>query len=323
MSAPLAAAFTTIRVVNRLLLGTLMQAVSAGRIGRDFVDALILMAIVQANIAPVMRDPELNRTFSTLGDPPPDALRRPVSVNAVAQSLKIPYETVRRRIGRLAREGACEFRPGGVVVPTRELLTPAHMAAMLQIWEAMRAFYYRLCDAGVFEDLVSKVERERWATNSDEIPVRAAMRAGSDFVLRFAFNVEQIFASLLEAVVWLAIMLANIEALPDSEVGGPSASPADFIADSRRRPVRTPEIALRLGTPTETIRRQVAHLLEIGFVVRTRGGLVIPAEVLARPNATRLMGDNLVDLQRLFSQLAQLGVLGLWDRQREAMRGAA
>lgn len=323
MSAPLDVPFTTIRVVNRLLLRPLMQAAAAGRMGRDFVDALILMAVVQANIAPVTRDPDLNRAFSTLDDPPPDELRRPVSVNAVAQSLKMPYETVRRRVRRLAETGACEFRSGGVVVPTTELRTPAHMASMLQIWEAMRAFYYRLCDAGVFDDLVSRDSRERWAANSDEIPVRAVMRAGSDFVLRFADNVEQVFANLLEAVVWLAIMLGNTEALADSETGGPGAAANDFVDDSLRRPARARDVAERLGAPAETIRRQVAHLLEIGFVVRVRGGLVIPAEVLSRPNATRLMHDNFVDLQRLFAQLARLGVLGLWDRQREAVRGAA
>jgi DNA-binding Lrp family transcriptional regulator len=309
-------------LINRALLASVMQAVAIGRMGRDFVDALILTAVVQANIAPIMRDPELSRAYAAYPEPPPDELRRPVSVNAVAESLRIPYETARRRILRLAAAGACEVTAAGVIVPARELATPAHMAAMMQLWALMGRLHRQLAEAGVLDVLVPPGDHERWAPAGGEVPVRAVMRAASDFVLRFAANVEQVFGGLVEAIVWLQILLANTEAIGADEAGGPGESADDFVDDARRRPVRAREVAERLAAAPETVRRYVEHLLEQGLCIRTRRGLLVPAEVLARPAAVRVMRENVTDLQRLFTALARLGVLGAWEGQAAAA-GAA
>jgi hypothetical protein len=58
-----------------------------------------------------------------------DYPRRPISINAIAKSFSIPYETTRRAVSQLIAEGLCERVAGGVVVPPSvlqgEMLRPA------------------------------------------------------------------------------------------------------------------------------------------------------------------------------------------------------
>ena len=81
------------RVANRLML----DLAKMGGYGRDVIDGILLTAINQANVLPIMRDPQIQRRYATLDNPPPDELRRPVSISAVASSLHVPFETARRR----------------------------------------------------------------------------------------------------------------------------------------------------------------------------------------------------------------------------------
>ena len=50
------------------------------------LESLLVMAINQANIAPLTRDPAARSRYGALEAPAPDEIRRPVSVRAVAAS---------------------------------------------------------------------------------------------------------------------------------------------------------------------------------------------------------------------------------------------
>jgi DNA-binding Lrp family transcriptional regulator len=301
----------TLRAVHRLAAPCILDAVMVGRLDREFVDALILLAVVQANVAPLMRDRDAQRAYASYDAPPPDELRRPVSINAIAHSLRLPYETVRRRVMRLAKSGACEVSAHGVVVPARELASPQHMAALLGIWEQIRRLYYRLRDLGVLDALVEPHDRSRPAADVAPPPLRAVIRIASDYMLRTVDNVTRQFDGLISGLIWHAVMSANREHL---EAG---------VEDGQPRPVRTAQIAERLAAPAETVRRHVVELLDAGLCQRVRGGLVVPAEVLGRPTALQAMQNNFADLQRMFAGFAQLGVLTEWDRQSPPLEGVA
>jgi hypothetical protein len=311
--------FATIRLVNRLAAPCILDAALATRLGRDFLDALIVLAVVQANVTPLIRNPELQRAYAGYDEPPPDDLRRPVSISAVAHSLRLPYETVRRRIARLAGLGTCEVCAQGVLVPARELSSPEHMAAMLVVWEQIRKLYCRLRDL----DLLEGVLKPPAQPPEGSPPLRAVARVASDYILRVVENVSREFPGLIAGIVWLAVLRGNTDRLPDTEAGAAGVAAADFIPDARRRPVRVAELARELDAPQETIRRYAAELTAQGLLTRTRKGLLAPAEVLARPKAVALMRDNFTDLVRMYAGLAQLGVLAEWDRQFPRLRGAA
>jgi len=298
----------TLRAVNRLAAPCIIDALMVGRRDRDFHDALILLAVVQANVAPLMREGEAQRAYANPDAPPPDELRRSVSMNAIAQSLRLPYETVRRRLLRLAAADACEITPHGVIVPTRELASPEHTAALFAVWEQIRRLYYRLRDLGVLDALMQPQARE---PAQRQPPLRAVIRIASDDMLRAVDNVGGQFEGLISGLVWFTVMSANREHLEGLEE--PSAP----------RPASASAIARRLAAPIETVRRHANELIVAELCKRTRGGLVVPPEVLARPQAQRTMQTNFTDLQRMFAGFAQLGVLAEWDRRSPPLRGVA
>src|SRR5690349_5823504 len=107
------APISSIRVAARLGNGFALDLVKLGGFGRDVIDGLLLVAISQANVAQITRSPELQRTYARLDEAPPDDLRRPVSINAIAGSLRIPFETARRRIASLAEADVVRMTPKG------------------------------------------------------------------------------------------------------------------------------------------------------------------------------------------------------------------
>ena len=86
--------------------------------GGDMVHGVILLTIIHANTT-LLRLSNGDRDYDALSGAPDDSLRRPVSVYAVARQLGLPYETVRRHVGKLMEEGRClRLGPrGGVIVP--------------------------------------------------------------------------------------------------------------------------------------------------------------------------------------------------------------
>lgn len=78
----------------------------------DVLRALVYTAIWTANVKHV------TNTSPMVPDVLPDDVRQPVSVLAISNSLRLPYETVRRHVLGLQKEGICQ-RVGaqGLVVP--------------------------------------------------------------------------------------------------------------------------------------------------------------------------------------------------------------
>jgi DNA-binding transcriptional regulator YhcF (GntR family) len=81
-----------------------MIGVAAG-LDHDYALAVVYMAILQANLAPLMEDPALSARYAAIDTIVPEDLRRPISVHALAGSLHMPYETTRRCVGRLIDKG--------------------------------------------------------------------------------------------------------------------------------------------------------------------------------------------------------------------------
>src|SRR6185436_6308089 len=132
------------RVAGRLANGFALDLVKLGGFGRDVIDGLLMAAISQANVAQITRSPELQRTYATLDQPPPDELRRPVSISAIANSLRIPFETARRRITALSELGIVKTVPKGVIIPTGPLNSPFYRMGAEAHYQLVRNLYFRL-----------------------------------------------------------------------------------------------------------------------------------------------------------------------------------
>lgn len=303
------ASISTLRVAGRLANAFALELVKLGGHRREVADALLRAAILDSNLAHFSRDPAFQRAYATADADPPDDLRRPATINAIATSLKMPFETVRRRIGGLVETGVCAMTPGGVIVP-QAMTSSAFYRQNLQVQhEMLRALYHRLRAI----DVVPPPEpAEPWR---GEPPVRLSGRLVVEFVLRFVEAPLGHVGDPVTTLTGLEIIRANTEDWADTEAGEEGEGAEAFVPDSRRRPVSIAELGDRLGVPGETIRRHVARLVEAGLCRRERGGYIVPAEALAQPVVMSFAARNLMNLHRMFAGLAEFGVLAEWERE--------
>lgn len=117
--------------------------------GGDLLEGLIMHGIMAGNIGYFDEDPDNAGQYTSLDDVPPDSVRRPISVLAVAGSLGIPYETVRRHVSRLVKAGRCVRVKGGVLAPAAVIKRPGTDADILSNMANLRRLYRALKRAGV------------------------------------------------------------------------------------------------------------------------------------------------------------------------------
>jgi DNA-binding Lrp family transcriptional regulator len=281
----------------RLSFAFLLDEMAGGIAGLEPVDALLVMAVNQANIAPLTRDPDARARYGQLDTPAPDADRRPVSVNAVAASLGLPFETVRRRLRRLAAADVCRTTAEGVVAPASFLASPPYLQSVVQGHGRLRAFYDELLAAGLVEDLPPPAYAPE-----PHVPVRAAARLLSDYVLRTSEGLMREAGNVISTLILTALLAYSLRTEP--------------------APLTVKAIAEPLALPVETVRRHLIQLAEDGLCERAQGGSLMTAAVLSRPGLQALFSDNAKHVQRLLAGLAERGVIRAWDALR-ATAGAS
>jgi DNA-binding transcriptional regulator YhcF (GntR family) len=95
--------------------------------GGHLVDGVILITLLSGNVAPLVEKDGL--AFAAQNEIPPDNLRKPVTVYALAKQLRLPYETARRHVQRLEDRGLCvRVAREGLIVPQAvvDSLAPSH-----------------------------------------------------------------------------------------------------------------------------------------------------------------------------------------------------
>lgn len=312
----------SMRVAGRLANAFALDLVKLGGLGRDVVDGLLLAAISQANVSQITRSPELQRQYATLDQPPPDELRRPVSISAVANSLRMPFETARRRIAALIDLGVVRSMPRGVIIPTGPMSSPLYRETSEAHYRLVRDLYFRLRGIGLLDDLPRP---NGPPFDPEHPPVRLVIRLSSDYVLRLAEPLTVHVGDLVSGLIMMQVIQANTEDLPDSEGGAADTDwAADaFVPDSLRKPVRASGVSERLGIPQETVRRHLNRLVAADRCERIGDGFVVRSRILARQPIVQFMVDNQSHLHRLYAGLADFSVLSEWEREILAMRGAA
>jgi DNA-binding Lrp family transcriptional regulator len=298
--SPQLAAVLRERVIGDLSLDFLVDVAGVGVADLDSADALLVMAINQANILPLTQDPGARRRYGDLSAPAPDNERRPVSISAMALSLGLPFETARRHVHRLAAQGVCAIEDRGVIVPAAFLSSPAYLASVMQAYARLRTFHDDLRSLGLLRPLPAPA----FPTEGEGL-MRGAARLVSDYLLRVAAGVVRVAGDRMSALALLGAAAGGTEA--------PTLTGDGQVRPGVRRPVRPAELARRLRLPAETTRRQLLRLVEEGVVARTDLGFMVTEEMLASRPWRAVLKANAADVQRLFDGLAVRGVIALWD----------
>ena len=92
---------------------------------------IVALTIISANTAYLDTRGGEGRRYAGIDEPLPDEARRPISIKGIADSLSLPYETVRRRVERMLEANACVRVQRGVIIPAVLLSTPVAIQAML------------------------------------------------------------------------------------------------------------------------------------------------------------------------------------------------
>jgi hypothetical protein len=271
----------------------------------DLLDAQIFTAALDANMGPVKRTPDLWPTYGGARVSTPDDLRRPVSISALAHSLCLPFETVRRRVLKMACSGLCVICPQGVIVPHCAVTSKDYVAQQRARFDRARGFYDTLRGAGA---LPTFSFRAASMPPPAEPPVRAANWAFSEYTLRACSDLIALTGNMMSSRILLELVLANTRSLANDALAGWASDPM-----SVSQPVRIAALADPLRISSETVRRHLHVLKAIGFCRRRAGGLVAVAPASVWPRLLALVEANETNVQRLLTQLRHIGVLTAWE----------
>jgi DNA-binding Lrp family transcriptional regulator len=282
----------------------ILRLEAASRNTRDIVDGLMFAAIQASNVSGINADPELQVAYATLMDAPPDELRRPVSVSAIAHSLRMPFETARRRVQALVRIGALTVTPKGVLVSRQALGSDMFLANVFLRHEMLRDFYFEMKRLGVPPQGPPGARLP-----SPALPVRLTNRLIWEYMLRVADALGVAVGDATNGVILLAMIQRNTDGFGPAQFAAWAQDPV-----GQGQPVRNGTLAAALNFSTETLRRHVIALEAKGFCVRGPRGLLAIEPPYARAGLERMVLDNLANLQRLFARLNQFGVCAAWER---------
>lgn len=122
----------------------------AAHLDHDYALAVVYVAILQANIAPLTEDPALSARYAAIDTIAPEDLRRPISVHALAGSLHMPYETTRRCVGRLIDKGFVKrVSRSGILTCSAKIAEPSMKRLAEQIYQDTLRLVGQLRRSGV------------------------------------------------------------------------------------------------------------------------------------------------------------------------------
>jgi hypothetical protein len=113
--------------------------------GSDLLYALVFTTLWAGNCSHIR-----GGHYSDINDVPPDEERRPLTVRQVADSLGLPYETVRRRFVEMLEKGMAQ-RVGreGFIVPQAALARPEVMNGLRRSHQSLMRFLKELKTIGI------------------------------------------------------------------------------------------------------------------------------------------------------------------------------
>ena len=117
----------------------------------DIRAGIVAQTIVTANTAHLEGRTGDRRRYAGIALAPPDEVRRPISVARLAESLGLPYETMRRQVRRLVDARVCVRLNDGLIVPAAVLERPASVRSALANVGYVRKFMRDLHAIG-FDD---------------------------------------------------------------------------------------------------------------------------------------------------------------------------
>jgi DNA-binding transcriptional regulator YhcF (GntR family) len=278
----------------------------------DLILSLVYSAMWTANVKHITNS-AANVEYGALDQLPPDTARVPVSAMALANSLRMPYETVRRYVHILLNAGFC-IRIGhkGYIVPNDVLKRQSQHVVIL---EGLPSLLHFLSDLKRAEFNFEPYRRVLPSTvpippdGAAPANIRSLLRAGTELILRGIDTLgrlrdDDFLAGLLFTAIWTA-NVQHITASPENlKFGGLRELPPDEL----RRPVTVHALAASLRIPYETLRRTANRLVRDGVAVRIGNkGLIVPRAQHASLDSYDTVRRSYANIVRAIADLHRAG----------------
>ena len=257
---------------------------------------LIVHVAVSANLAHISVDDPAGAGLAI-----DDSRRRPTSLLSISNSMRVPYETLRRQALELQRRGMLQKMGSGWIVPAK-LLTDATGNALVE------------ADAAALMTLVGDLARLGSASAQAidpgglrALPPDLVARLWNDFSVKAMEAAVDLCGSALDPGLFMTIIRINVEHITSDPERTRRHAGLDAIpADRDRLPVTLRALARAEQQPYPTVRRRVAALVARGLVEETDGGLIVPARVLGNEAMARSSMLNVQRVEKLFADLKRL-----------------
>lgn len=289
-----------VRLGGEHLLNTARLAIRT--VNSDLVTATLFMAISRANVREVTAAAQKEPRYSGLDEIPPDELRRPISVYALARELRLPYETARRYAGKLLRARIVERVGDGLVIPAMVYARTSMRQILEETCRETQRFVDALAEAGVRGPPVAAADGDRR---------RQILRLAVDYYLRCIDRLTtDLELDMVHALVYVAVVQANVRhMIADGALATEFAALETVPPDRVRRAVSVYAVARELRLPYETTRRYAGQLIAQGLCARGgEGGLMVPQQVHQRPRLLAGIDGAWSDTQAYLRDLAMIGV---------------
>jgi len=113
--------------------------------GVDIIYSLVYTTLWAGNVSHLR-----GKVYAEIDDIPPDEERRPITIRQVADSLGLPYETVRRRVVEMLKRGvAKKVGREGFIVPGEALARPEMVTSLRRSHTSLTRFLKELKTLGV------------------------------------------------------------------------------------------------------------------------------------------------------------------------------
>ncbi|HEY2419088.1 MAG TPA: hypothetical protein VGH84_14285 [Steroidobacteraceae bacterium] len=300
-----------LRVGNEFFLRTVDSVASL--VDDDLVKALVYTAMWTANVRHITHSVAANQQFAAFDSVPPDEMRQPVSVMAISNALRIPYETVRRYVHTLLNEGRCvRVDRKGFIVPAAVIGSVAHRNTMRASYPSLLRFVTELRRAGFdfgpyrhrLPQTVPLPPTGEPMSNSRAVTrvLGEMMMHGIDLLGRLHEN------DFLYAVIFTTIWTTNVHHITATNDNMKYGALMELPPDEARRPVTVHAIASSLRIPYETVRRYANKMVKNGSAVRVGNkGLIVPRERLAVESGYEGTRDAFIQIERTVAGLYRAG----------------
>ena len=301
------------RLVTRVVLEFLIDllAASTRAHGGDVKAMIVFMAIQHANIEFVESDPE--RAAASFGAFPDDALRRPITAHALAQSISFPPETCRRYVKKLLAAGySRQVGDRGLIVPS-EVIAREPFASLIDATQVAFVSMLRALDAIAFDVMAVAATHRGPAAPRVGLPPAplkfALWTVMNGYVMRVLLDgIENHDHDFVRGLIFVTVMALNVEHIThDPDQAWRYADARTTPPDAMRAPASVRAVSERIGLPYETTRQHLIRLVESGKAARVEGGFIIPGTVNQDPRYVRMGLNIYLWLLRAVSQLERLG----------------